>query len=46
VAVIPPADAKDKALFVEKLVGGCVITVGIGLVLYWRGARQKAVAGG
>jgi len=44
VAVIPPADAKDKALFVEKLVGGCVITVGIGLVLYWRGARAKAGA--
>jgi len=44
VAVIPPDDAKNKSLFFIKLVSGCLLTIVIGLVLYWRGARAKTLA--
>ena len=41
VSLIPPGDSSDKFGFEIKLVAGTLISVVIGLVLYWRGARTK-----
>jgi glutamate:GABA antiporter len=38
---VPPGDETNKTTFELKLVGGTVISILIGLVLYWRGARAK-----
>jgi glutamate:GABA antiporter len=43
-SLIPPGESSSKWLFETKLVGGTVIAVLVGLVLYWRGAREKARA--
>ncbi len=42
VSLIPPGDSSSKVGFELKLVGGTVVSILIGLVLYWRGARAKA----
>jgi amino acid transporter len=42
---IPPAESTDKFVFVAKLIVGTVVSVLIGLALYYRGARAKARAG-
>jgi glutamate:GABA antiporter len=39
---IPPAESANKFLFVAKLVIGTVVSVLLGLVLYYRGVRAKA----
>jgi glutamate:GABA antiporter len=39
-AMIPPGGT-NKLIFEAKLVGACIIAIGIGLILYWRGARSK-----
>jgi amino acid transporter len=39
---IPPGDTSNKFLFDAKLLAGTVLSVMLGLVLYYRGARQKA----
>jgi glutamate:GABA antiporter len=39
---VPPGESADKFVFSLKLVGGTVIAVGLGLVLYFRGVREKA----
>lgn len=44
VAMIPPDNIENKPLFELKLIGSTVIALLIGLVMYWRGARQKAAA--
>jgi len=44
VAMIPPSNIENKGLFEFKLVGSTVLAVIIGLTMYWRGARQKAVS--
>ncbi|MGH9781549.1 MAG: APC family permease, partial [Candidatus Acidiferrales bacterium] len=41
---IPPGDSASKVLFVSKLVAGTAVTVLLGLMLYWRGAREKSKA--
>ena len=41
VSLVPPGDSSNKFGFEMKLVGGTVASVLIGLVLYWRGAREK-----
>ncbi|HKR97201.1 MAG TPA: hypothetical protein VJW55_17640 [Candidatus Angelobacter sp.] len=41
-AVIPTSDVVNKAGFVMKIVGSTIVSIGIGLALYWRGARTKA----
>ena len=38
---IPPAEAGGTAVFETKLVGSTVVTVLIGLGLYWRGKRKQ-----
>lgn len=40
-SVIPPGETTDKLLFEMKLLGGTIGAVAIGLILYYRGARQK-----
>jgi amino acid transporter len=42
---VPPGETENKLLFEVKLVSGTAVAVLIGLMLYWRGARQKAKAG-
>jgi len=42
VSLIPPGDSANKLGFELKLVLGTVMTVAIGLFLYWRGARSKS----
>ena len=39
---IPPGDSSSKILFEAKLVAGTVLSIFLGLVLYYRGARQKS----
>jgi amino acid transporter len=39
---IPPGDTSNKILFETKLVAGTVLSVLLGLILYYRGARQKS----
>ena len=42
VSLVPPGDSSDKVGFELKLVGGTVAAIVLGLMLYWRGARQKS----
>ena len=41
VSVIPPGDSTNKFSFALNLIVGTVLSVLIGLFLYWRGARAK-----
>jgi glutamate:GABA antiporter len=41
VSLIPPGDSSSKLGFELKLIIGTVVSILIGLVLYWRGARSK-----
>ncbi len=41
VSLIPPGDSSDKLGFELKLVGGTLVSILLGLFLYWRGARSK-----
>jgi amino acid transporter len=43
-SLIPPGEETNKPLFEMKLVGGTVAAILLGLVLYSRGAREKAKA--
>jgi amino acid transporter len=44
VSLVPPGDSSSKLGFEFKLLGGTVISLLIGLVLYWRGARAQQIA--
>ncbi len=39
---VPPGESENKVVFSLKLISGTLIAVGLGLVLYYRGARAKA----
>ncbi len=43
-AAVPPGGVKSKAVFEVKLIVWTAIFIGIGLMLYWNGARKKAAA--
>jgi glutamate:GABA antiporter len=43
-SMIPPGESANKLLFEGKLIGGTGLFVLIGLMLYWRGSRQKSRA--
>jgi glutamate:GABA antiporter len=43
-AVIPPGDAESKVVFVMKIIGATIVSIAIGLILYWRGAKRKIVS--
>lgn len=40
-SMIPTADVTNTKTFEAKIIGSTVIPIGIGLILYWRGARKK-----
>jgi hypothetical protein len=42
---IPPGDVDSKFKFEFKLIAGTVLSVAVGLALYFRGARAKAREG-
>jgi glutamate:GABA antiporter len=42
-SVIPPGETENKLAFEMKIIGATVVAIGIGLALYFRGARQKGV---
>ncbi len=44
VSLVPPGDSSDKLGFELKLVAGTLVSILIGLALYWRGARAKQTA--
>ena len=45
VSLVPPGDSTDKLKFEMKLVFGTVAAIALGLILYWRGVREKREAG-
>src|SRR5579884_2071010 len=40
-SVVPPGETQNKVFFELKLIGATVFAIGLGLVLYFRGARSK-----
>jgi glutamate:GABA antiporter len=42
-AMIPPGDVANKLVFELKIIGGTVIPIAVGLLLYWNGARKKRI---
>jgi len=45
VSLVPPGDSTNKLAFEMKLIGGTLASIVLGLLLYWRGARNRAVRG-
>jgi glutamate:GABA antiporter len=43
-ALIPPGDAESKVAFEMKIIVATVLSIAIGLALYWSGAKDKAAA--
>jgi amino acid transporter len=43
-SLVPPGDSANKLSFAVTLVVGTIVSVLIGLALYWRGARAKRTA--
>jgi len=41
VSAVPPGESVNKIGFEMKLIGGTVLSILLGLVLYWHGARSK-----
>jgi glutamate:GABA antiporter len=44
VSLVPPGETTNKWSFEARLVGGTAVSILIGLILYWRGARSKKVS--
>jgi amino acid transporter len=42
-SLIPSGEETNKVLFEVKVIGGTLGTLAVGLILYYRGAREKAV---
>jgi hypothetical protein len=38
--MIPPTDSADRGIFALKVVGGCALLLGAGLVFYFHGRRK------
>ena len=41
ISLVPPGDTANKWIFFIKVLAETVVTVLIGLALYWRGAREQ-----
>jgi len=41
VSLVPPGDSANKLGFELKLLAGTAVSILLGLILYWRGAREK-----
>src|SRR5258708_34585986 len=46
VSLVPPGDSTNKILFEVELLVGTAGSILLGLILYWRGGRNKRMAGG
>ena len=44
VSLVPPGDTANKFSFEMELIVGTVASILLGLILYWRGAREKKAA--
>ncbi|HEY2473049.1 MAG TPA: APC family permease [Terracidiphilus sp.] len=44
VSLVPPGDSSNKLGFEVKLIVGTVVSILLGLILYWRGVRSKAAS--
>lgn len=44
VSLVPPGETVNKLSFEMRLVGGTVVSIFLGLILYWKGARSKKSA--
>jgi glutamate:GABA antiporter len=44
VSLVPPGDTVNKLSFELRLLGGTLVSIFLGLILYWRGARSKTRA--
>jgi glutamate:GABA antiporter len=44
VSLFPPGDSSDRTGFLIKVVSCTVVSIALGLILYWRGARSKALS--
>jgi len=44
VSLVPPGDTANKFSFEMELIVGTVLSILLGLILYWRGAREKKAA--
>ena len=44
VSLVPPGDALNKWSFEVRLLGGTLVSILFGLILYWRGARAKKLS--
>jgi glutamate:GABA antiporter len=42
ISAVPPGDSSNKVLFEVKLVTGTIVAILLGLILYWRGRREKS----
>ena len=40
IAMIPPSGETHRALFFAKVLGGALLFIGLGAILYWRGQRR------
>ena len=43
ISVVPPGDSTNKFIFELELVVATVVSILLGLILYWRGARAKRI---
>jgi glutamate:GABA antiporter len=42
VSLFPPGDSSNRTLFLAKVAGSTLAAVGLGLILYFRGVREKS----
>jgi amino acid transporter len=40
-SMIPPGEVQNKLIFELKIIGGTVVPIAVGLILYWRGTKTK-----
>jgi hypothetical protein len=44
IAMIPPSGEAHKTLFFAKVLGGALIFIGGGAIVYWRGLRRSTAS--
>jgi amino acid transporter len=40
-SMFPPEGTADPVMFLVKVIGGCALLIGVGLLFYWRGSTGK-----
>ena len=46
IAMIPPSGEAHKTLFFAKVLGGALIFIGAGAIVYWRGLKRNSASSG